>query len=83
MICPVIWIGNKVKVTEIKTDLMHTIDVESEESDVTSNSNGFGALSDDDKSNVEMVLFLLHKFCVGDSFYHKIIFGQTKEKSVE
>ena len=51
---------------------MHTIDVESKESDVTSNSNGFDALSDEDKSNVEMVLFLLDKFCVGDSFYHEI-----------
>ena len=39
-----------MKVTEIKTDLMHTIDVESKESDVTSNSNGFGALSDDEKN---------------------------------
>ena len=61
-----------MKVTEIKTGLMHTIDVESKESDVTSNSNGFDALSDEDKSNVEMVLFLLDKFCVGDSFYHEV-----------
>ena len=29
---------------------MHTIDVESKESYVTSNSNGFDALSDEDKS---------------------------------
>ena len=39
---------------------------------MTSNSNGFGSLSDEDKSKVVMVLFLLDKFCVGDNFYHEI-----------
>ena len=39
---------------------------------MTSNSNGFGSLSDEDKSKVVMVLFLLDKFCVGDSFYHEM-----------
>ena len=61
-----------MKVSEIKTCLMHTIDVESEESDVTSKSNGFDAPSDEDKPKVDMVLFLLDKFCAGDSFYHEI-----------
>ena len=32
-------------------------------------TSGFEALSIEDKSNVEKVLFLLDKFCVGDSFY--------------
>ena len=35
-------------------------------------TSGFEALSIEDKSNVEKVLFLLDKFCVGDSFYHEL-----------
>lgn len=59
-----------MKVNEVKTGLQHTVNFESQ--DVTSNSHGFDALSDEDKSKVEMVLFLLDKFCVGDSAYHEM-----------
>ncbi|CAB4040368.1 Hypothetical predicted protein, partial [Paramuricea clavata] len=34
--------------------------------------SGFDALSVDDKSKVEKVLFLLDRFCVGDHFYHEL-----------
>ena len=33
---------------------------------------GFDTLSEDEKGNVEKILFLVDKFCVGDSFYHEL-----------
>ena len=32
----------------------------------------YNSLSEDEKKKVEQILFLLDKFCVGDSFYHEI-----------
>jgi hypothetical protein len=32
----------------------------------------FDSLSNEDKEKIEQVLFLLDKFCVGDSFYHEL-----------
>ena len=34
--------------------------------------HGFDTLSEEEKSGVEKVLFLLEKFCVGDNFYHEL-----------
>lgn len=34
--------------------------------------NGSSDLSEDDQCNLEKVLFLLDKFCVGDEFYHEL-----------
>ena len=34
--------------------------------------DGSSGLSEDDRCNLEKVLFLLHKFCVGDEFYHEL-----------
>ena len=39
---------------------------------VPHNCHGFDALSDQNKSKVEMVLFLMDKLCVGDNFYHEL-----------
>ena len=36
--------------------------------------DGFSGLSEDDQCNLEKVLFLLDKFCVGDEFYHECQF---------
>ena len=35
-------------------------------------TSGFEAVSTEEKSNIEKVLFLLDKFCVRDSFYHEL-----------
>lgn len=61
-----------MNVSETETGLIHNVAFESKVDVVTSNSHGFDALSDHEKSKIEMVLFLLDKFCVGDSFYHEI-----------
>ena len=39
--------------------------------DYNTPSDGSSGLSEDDQCNVEKVLFLLDKFCVGDEFYHE------------
>ena len=36
------------------------------------NNAYFEALSDEETAKVERVLFILDKFCIGDSFYHKL-----------
>ena len=36
------------------------------------NTSHGSSLSDEDKRKIEQVLFLLDKFCVGDSFYHEL-----------
>ena len=59
-----------MNVSETGTGLIHNVGVESNVAGVASNSHGFDALSDHEKSKIEMVLFLLDIFCVGDSFYH-------------
>lgn len=53
-------------VREMKTGIVHNL---STEKDVP---HRFDDLSEDNKSKVETVLFLLDKFCVGDSFYHEL-----------
>ena len=50
---------------EAKTGASHTVMVTGQESTASS-------LSEEEKANVEKVLFLLDKFCVGDSFYHEL-----------
>lgn len=51
-------------VSELKTGVSHTLMTEAVE-----NCNGFDSLSEEEKSRVEKVLFLLDKFCAGDNFY--------------
>ncbi|CAB4011338.1 Hypothetical predicted protein, partial [Paramuricea clavata] len=66
--------------SEMKTGLQHTLHINNDSDDMaTGISHDFDALSDNDqgrdgiiKSKVEMVLFLLDKFCIGDNFYHEM-----------
>ena len=60
-----------MRVSEIKTGIVH--DVSAEKSD----AHGFDNLPQEEKCKVEKVLFLLDKFCVGDSFYHKLSMTTT------
>ena len=65
-------------VVETKIGKLHIIGTEQAQgpSGVTSNneeqSRGFEAIPDQEKANVERILFLLDKFCVGDCFYHEL-----------
>ena len=65
-------------VIETKTGKLHIIGTEQAQgpSGVTSNneeqSREFEAIPDQEKANVERILFLLDKFCVGDCFYHEL-----------
>ena len=67
-----------VTVIETKTGKLHIIGTEQAQgpSGVTSNneeqSRGFEAIPDQEKANVERILFLLDKFCVGDCFHHEL-----------
>jgi hypothetical protein len=58
-------------VKEVNSGISHNLMMENNVTGSTDN-NGFDALSEDDKDKVEKVLFLLHKFCVGNAFYHVI-----------
>ena len=59
-----------LKVKEIKTGTSHTVMAQGQ--DPVEKGNGFDALTEEEKSRVEKVLFLLDKFCVGDYFYHDL-----------
>ena len=64
-------------VKERKSRELHTVRVNTKTSEALTSdgerqSGGFEALSLEEKSNVENVLFLLDKFCVGDSFCHEL-----------
>ena len=52
-----------IQVKEQKTGQTHHLELE---------KNTGSSLSDEDKTKIEQVLFLLDKFCVGDSFYHEL-----------
>jgi hypothetical protein len=58
-------------VSEVKSGVKHNLTLPNKTTDQASDK-GFDALSDDDKSKVEKVLFLLDRFCVGDHFYHEL-----------
>jgi hypothetical protein len=58
-------------VGKVKSGVKHNLTVPNKTTDQASDK-GFDALSDDDKSKVEKVLFLLDRFCVGDYFYHQL-----------
>ena len=42
---------------------------------------GFDSLSEEEKEKVDKILFLLDKFCVGDSFYHEFSMYNDLPKS--
>ena len=54
-----------IQVKEQKTGQTHHLELEK-------NTSQGCSLSDEDKTKIEQVLFLLDKFCVGDSFYHEL-----------
>ena len=60
-------------INELKTGISHKVMAEDQKSNNDGDSNGFDSLSEEEKSKVEKVLFLLDKFCVGDNFYHELI----------
>ena len=81
-----------ITVVETKIGKLHIIGTEQAQgpSGVTSNneeqSRGFEAIPDQEKANVERILFLLDKFCVGDCFYHELTMvtdGLTKSYLVK
>ena len=53
-----------IQVKEQKTGQTHL--------ELEKNTSQGCSLSDEDKTKIEQVLFLLDKFCVGDSFYHEL-----------
>lgn len=65
-------------VVETKTGALHTVDTRPPKCpsvQTTSNEEqcqGFEAILDKEKENVENIIFLLDKVCVGDFFCHKI-----------
>ena len=44
-------------------------------------ATGFDSLSEEEKEKVDKILFLLDKFCVGDSFYHEFSMYNDLPKS--
>ena len=60
-----------IQVKEQKTGHTHYLEVEN-----TAHS-GIDSLTDVDNTKIEQVLFLLDKFCVGDSFYHELTMTVT------
>lgn len=59
----------------IKSGELHIGTVDTKTSEASSShgerqSGGFEALSLEEKSTVKKIIFLLDKFCVGDSFYY-------------
>lgn len=72
--------GSQVQATvvaETKTGALHTVDTRIPKyPSIQTSSNeehchGFEAIPDKEKENVEKILVLLNKFCVGDFFYHE------------
>ena len=62
-------------VKESDSDVVHNITSKPNCQDLATQAEGerkYSTLSTHEKENVEKILFLLDKFCVGDSFYHEI-----------
>ena len=58
-----------IAMNEIKTGSKHIAKIASAEQQENT-ATGLDSLSEEGKERVEQMLFLLDKFCVGDSFYH-------------
>ena len=65
-----------LSVKESDTGVIHKVScLPNSSSSLSQSSEGedrYSSLSEDQKRKVEQILFLLDKFCVGDSFYHEI-----------
>jgi hypothetical protein len=55
---------------EQQTGIVHCLSVD--DTNPTDDRKGFDSLSSQDQKTIEQVLFLLDKFCIGDSFYHEL-----------
>ena len=60
-----------IAMKEIKTGSKHNAKMASDEQQENT-TTGLDSLSEEEKEKVEQILFLLDKFCVGDSFYHEL-----------
>ena len=61
----------ELKAREQLTGIVHCLSVDDNHTPADG-TTGFESLSSHDQAKVEEVLFLLDKFCVGDSFYHEL-----------
>jgi hypothetical protein len=60
----------ELKAVEQQTGIVHCLSVD--DTNPTDDRKGFDSLSSQDQKTIEQVLFLLDKFCIGDSFYHEL-----------
>ncbi|CAB3985615.1 Hypothetical predicted protein [Paramuricea clavata] len=60
----------ELKAVEQQTGIVHCLSID--DTNPTDNRKGFDSLSSQDQKTIEQVLFLLDKFCIGDSFYHEL-----------
>ena len=61
----------ELKAREQLTGTVHCLSIDDKHTPADG-MKGFESLSSHDQAKVEQVLFLLDKFCVGDSFYHEL-----------
>lgn len=59
-----------ISVTEKESGRIHII--KTDKNVATDDKKGFDALSPEDKEKVDQILFLLDRFCIGDSFCHEL-----------
>lgn len=69
----------RILVRESDTGVKHTLNMTSEkpseliEPQEPGQNTNYSKLFEEDKIQIEEILYLLDKFCVGDSFYHELI----------
>ena len=59
-----------IAMKEVQTGSKHNVKMASDEQQENT-ATGLDSLSEEEKEKVDKILFLLDKFCVGDSFYHE------------
>ena len=68
--------GLELTAREQLTGIVHCLSVDDNHTPADG-TKGFESLSSHDQAKVEQVLFLLDKFCVGDSLYHELSIGNS------
>ena len=69
-----------VAMKEVQTGSKHNVKMASDDQQENT-ATGFDSLSEEEKEKVDKILFLLDKFCVGDSFYHEFSMYNDLPKS--
>ena len=69
-----------VAMREVQTGSKHNVKMASDDQQENT-ATGFDSLSEEEKEKVDKILFLLDKFCVGDSFYHEFSMYNDLPKS--